>query len=54
MSQLEYKETIEELIKLAKDADELFALVGLICKAWTMSGSSPPEVVSKDGVTVGV
>ena len=46
--------TVEECIKLSNDADELFARVGLLCKAWTVSGSPPPEVVSKDGCTVGV
>ena len=50
----ESKETVEECHQLIKDADELFAKVGLKCKAWTVSGSPPPEVVTKDGVTIGV
>ena len=50
----ESKETLGQCLQLIKDADELFAMVGLTCKAWTVSGSPPPEVVSKDGVTIGV
>ena len=48
------KATVEECTGLAKEADELFLKVGLVCKAWTLSGSPPPEVVTKDGVTIGV
>ena len=48
------KATLEECTGLAKDADELFLKVGLVCKAWTLSGSPPTEVVTKDGVTIGV
>ena len=32
----------------------MFATVGVVCKAWTFSGSPPPSVVSKDGLSIGV
>ena len=48
------KLTLEDCLKLGKDADELFGRVGLVCKAWTVSGSPPPEVVTKDGISIGV
>ena len=28
--------------------------VGVMCKAWTISGSPAPEIVSKDGLSIGV
>ena len=46
--------TKEECVKLAADADEVFARVGLSCKAWTYSGEDPEEKVSKDGVSLGL
>ena len=48
------KSTTEECVNLAESADELFARVGLKCKAWTISGSPPSQTVSKDGLSVGV
>ena len=50
----ESKATEEECRSLMKEADDIFSQVGLTCKAWTVSGSTPPEIVSKDGMTVGV
>ena len=50
----ESKSTMEECIKLARDADEVFARVGLKCKAWSFSGQDPDDRVSKDGVSLGV
>ena len=50
----ESKSTKEECLQLAKDADEVFALVGLHCKSWNFSGQDPDEKVSKDGVSLGV
>ena len=44
----------EELYQLAADADLNFAKVGLKCKVWTMSETSPSEEASVDGVTVNV
>ena len=46
------KETKEECVKLAKEADEVFDMVGLTCKAWTFSGEDPDPKVSKDGVSI--
>ena len=48
------KASKEECVKLASAADELFTRVGVECKAWTFSGSPPPSIVSKDGMSVGV
>ena len=48
------KKTKEECIRLAKDADQVFAMVNLKCKAWTFSGEDPDIKVSKDGVSIGV
>ena len=48
------KATQEECVNLASAADELFARVGFVCKAWTYSGLPPPQIVSKDGLSVGV
>ena len=39
----ESKSTKEECLQLAKDADEVFALVGLHCKSWNFSGQDPDE-----------
>ena len=50
----ESKRMIAALREIAKQADEVFARIGLTCKGWTFSGSDPPEAVSKTGVTVGV
>ena len=44
----------EECIKLAADADEVFARVGLKCKSWSFSGENPDDKVSKDGVSIGI
>ena len=51
---LDSKISQEKCFKLAKSADELFALVGLKCKGWTFSGVPPSPKVSKDGLSVGV
>ena len=48
------KASKEECVKLASAADELFTRVGVECTAWTFSGSPPPSIVSKDGMSVGV
>ena len=48
------KPSLQDCIKLAKDADELFALLGLECKAWTFSGIPPSPTVSKDGLSIGI
>ena len=50
----ESKATQEECINLAKVADEVFASVGLECKAWTFSGLPPSPVISKDELSVGI
>ena len=50
----ESKRRLAELKELARQADEVFARIGLTCKGWTFSGFDPPEAVSKTGVTVGV
>ena len=39
------KSTSDECNNLAKAADELFARVGLVCKAWNVSGSPPSPIV---------
>ena len=44
----------ETLKKLIDDADELFSSVGLACKGWTMSGSSPPPDVCEENETVSI
>ena len=43
---------LEELLILTKQADAVFSEIGLTCKAWTFSGSDPPEVVTMKGSTV--
>ena len=48
------KDSAEKCYSLASDADQLFAELGVECKAWTVSGSPPSEVVSKNGLSVGV
>ena len=50
---MDSKSTVEDCTKLAEAADELFATVGLKCKAWSFSGSPPSSVVSKDGLSLG-
>ena len=42
------KPSLQDCLKLAKDADKLFALIDLHCKAWTYSGIPPSPTVSKD------
>ena len=44
------KQLLEDLRKLAKQADEVFSRLGLTCKGWTFSGSDPPDAVNKDGI----
>ena len=51
---LESKASQEEVLKLTKDADKLFDMVGLLCKGWTVSGLPPPPAVSKDGLSVSI
>ena len=48
------EESLEILKKLVKEADELFAEVGLECKGYTFSGSDPPPDVAEDGQTVSI
>ena len=48
------KDTVDKCISLGKDADQLFSQLGVECKAWTISGSPPSDIVSKDGLSVGV
>ena len=40
---------MKECIQHARDADEVFARVGLKCKALSFSGQDPDDRVSKDG-----
>ena len=47
-------ETLSKLTKLAEEADEVFARVGLACKGWSFSRSSPPPDVTADGETVSI
>ena len=37
-----------------KDADEVFAKVGIVCKGWTFDGEDPPEEVSGGDPSIGV
>ena len=46
------KETKEECVNLAKDADDVFSRVNLKCKSWTFSGEQPDPKVSRDGVSI--
>ena len=46
--------TREDCIKLADDSTEVFSMVGLKCKAYTISGEDPDPKVTKDGVSIGV
>ena len=48
------KGTIQECRDLTISADKLFSQVGVECKGWTISGSPPPEIVSKDSLSIGV
>ena len=48
------KPTVEECVKLAKDADDVFSMVSLSCKSWSFSNQDPDPKVSKDGVSLGV
>ena len=48
------KDTVEKCQSLSKEADHLFAELGVECKAWTVSGSPPSEVISKDGLSISV
>ena len=45
------KDTLE---KLVNEADNLFSQVGLACKGWSISGSSPPPDVCEEGETVSI
>ena len=45
---------IETLKKLIDEADKLFSSVGLACKGWSISGSSPPPDVTEEGETVSI
>ena len=45
------KETVDKLIA---EADNLFSQVGLACKGWSISGSSPPADVCEEGETVSI
>ena len=47
-------EDMDKLTKLAKEADDIFAMVGLGCKGWSFSGSSPPADITADGETVSI
>ena len=48
------KETLERCKELTDKADELFAQVGMTCKDWSYTGTSPSEKVSPDGRTVSI
>ena len=50
---MDSKATKERCVKMAMAADDLFAKVGLKCKAWTISGEPPSSIVTKDGLSVG-
>ena len=50
----ESKPTLQQCLNLAKQADQLFSQLGLLCKAWTFSGIPPSPTVSKDGLSVGI
>ena len=45
---------IETLQSLIEEADRFFDMLGLGCKGWSLSGTSPPEDVTADGETVTV
>ena len=46
--------SIEELKQLTKEADELFAQVGLQCKGWSFSGEEPLPELAEDGQLVSI
>ena len=48
------KATLEECLKLAEEADEVFSMVNLTCKSWNFSGHDPDAKVSKDEASIGV
>ena len=47
-------ESLETLKQLSKEADEVFSQVGLGCKGWSYSGSSPPADVAEEGEKVSI
>ena len=45
---------LETLKELVKQADAIFEEVGLGCKGWSFSGSSPPPEVCEEGETISI
>ena len=45
---------LETLKKLTEQADKVFEEVGLACKGWSFSGSSPPTEVCEEGETISI
>jgi len=50
----ESKALREEIAELIRDAEEVFAKVGIICKAWTEDGKKPDEKVAGELPYIGV
>ena len=48
----ESKAELEECYDLTRQADDLFAEVGMTCKDWSYTGVPPSEKVSSDGKTI--
>lgn len=48
------KSSLQSCLKLAQDADQVFALLGLQCKAWTYTGLPPSPTVSKDELSINI
>ena len=48
------KASLEECTNLANSSDEVFAMVNLKCKCWTVTAKDPDQKVSKDGVSISV
>ena len=46
------KPTLQQCKELTEKADLLFSQVGMSCKDWSYTGSSPSDKVSSDGTTV--
>ena len=51
---LESKPTSEACQQLIQAPDNLFSTVNLKCKGWSITGMSPPENVTKDGLSIRV
>ena len=50
----ESKKKKEEILKLIEEAEEVFAAVGVECKAWTVNGEDPEEKVAGELPHIGI